>query len=327
MSNNLENPFLPSHGAKPNLSALAEQGFLPPDEVAKLRELEDQKDRSSKFDVRNSLSGVSLKEGMTAQERGSLKESQEETRKELIEWADKWDLGDEDWVDETFDFQSNGTVVCNRNLNLSKMTEADFPDCIFKVTGYLNLQSLTSAEHLNLPASLGGDLDLRNLASAEHLNLPTTIGGTLDLRGLTSAEHLNLPTTIRGNLYLQNVTTAEHLNLPTTIGSGLYLPNLTSAEHLNLPTTIGGDLNLFSLTSAEYLKLPPTIFGSLYLQSLTSAEHLNLPPTIGGTLDLRSLTSAEHLVLTDIKGAVYLDSLPEQEKQQLRKKYPDLTIE
>jgi len=242
MPKSLENPFLPSHGAKPDLSALAEQGFLPPDEVAKLRELESQKNRSSEFGIQSSLSDVSLEEGMSAQERQEQKESQELPRKEIIEWAKKWNLGDEDWVDKKFDFQPNGTVVCDGGLVLSKLTEPDFPKYIVEVKGYL------------------------------------------------------------------------------------YLSRLTSAEHLEFPTTIGGDLDLSRLTSTEHLKLPATIGGDLYLNNLTSAEHLTLPTTIGGSLYLNSLTSAEHLELTDIAGGVFLRRLSEEKKQQLREKYPHLSI-
>ena len=233
MPKSLENPFLPSHGAKPDLSALAEQGFLSSDDVAKLRELESQKNRSSEFGIRHSMSDVSLKEGMSAQERGSLKESQEASRKELIEWAAKWDLGDEDWVDEKFDFQPNGTAICNGDLVLSKITEPDFPKHIVEVKGDLNLFRLTSAEHLKLPTTIGGDLDLSSLTSAEHLKLPATIGGDLYLNNLTSAEHLTLPTTIGGSLYLNSLTSAEHLEL-TDIAGGVFLRRLSEEKKQQL---------------------------------------------------------------------------------------------
>jgi len=305
MTKSLENPFFPSQDIKPNLTSLAEQGFLSKSDVAKLRELESQKNQSSEFGIRSSMSDVSLKEGMTAQERGSLKESQELPRKEIIDWAERNDLGDEDWVDETFDFQSDGTVVCNGDLNLFELTEPDFPKYIVEVTGYLNLYNLTSAEDLKLPTTIGGGLHLNNLTSAEDLKLPTTIGGGLHLNSLTSA---------------------EHLKFPTIIGGDLDLNSLASAEHIEFPTTIGGDLNLFSLTSAEDLKLPITIGGDLYLNNLTSAEHLELPTTIGGNLNLNSLISAEHLELTDIAGTVFLRRLSEEKKQQLREKYLNLTI-
>ena len=87
-----------------------------------------------------------------------------------------------------------------------------------------------------------------------------------------------------------------------------------------------GDLYLDSLTSAEGLKLPEKI-GSLYLDSLTSAEGLKLPEKISGILYLNSLTSAEGLKLPEkISGILNLDSLTHNQKEILRRRYPNLEI-
>ena len=149
----------------------------------------------------------------------------------------------------------------------------------------------------------------------------------LDLYSLTSTEGLTLPETVGGNLVLSGLTSAEGLTLPKTVGGDLSLSGLISAEGLIFPETVGGRLNLSRLTSAEGLMFPETVGGGLYLSSLTSAEGLTLPKTVGGSLDLYSLTSTEGLTLPEIvEGGIYLNNIPLVEKEELRKRYPHLSI-
>ena len=192
--------------------------------------------------------------------------------------------------------------------------------------GNLNLRNLTSAEGLTLPETINGNLNLRNLTSAEGITFPKTINGNLDLSSLTSAEGLILPDTINGSLDLRSLTSAEGLVLPYTIDGNLDLSSLTSAKDLVLPDTLYGNLDLFRLVSAKNLNLPYTINGNLDLYYLTSAEGLTLPDTINGNLNLHSLTSAEDLVLPEDVDYVDLSSLPYDQKQLLKEKYPNLKI-
>ncbi len=68
------------------------------------------------------------------------------------------------------------------------------------------------------------------------------------------------------------------------------------------------------------------IRGHLRFDNITSAEGFNLPKTVGGDLSLQGLTSAEGLILTDIKGTIYLNKIPDPEKDKLGEKYPHLWI-
>jgi len=222
--------------------------------------------------------------------KGEMKKAKEKKRHDLLQqivaWARKYDLGDEDWVEKNFEFNNDDSLICNTSLYLDSMTEPNFP----KSVKYMK-----------------DDLSLNGLISAEGLNLPKEIGGNLFLNGLISAEGLNLPKEIGGNLFLNG---------------------LISAEGLNLPKKIGGDLSLNGLISAESLSLPDEIKWSLYLNSLISAEGLKLSKKIGGGVFLDGLISAEGLDLTNIGfgGVVYLRKLPNKEKQELCKKYPNLWI-
>jgi len=114
--------------------------------------------------------------------------------------------------------------------------------------------------------------------------------------------------------------------LPKKIGWNLFLNGLTSAKGLKLPRKIR-TLCLNNLTSAEGLELPEEIEFNLELNGLTSALGLTLPKKID-SLYLDGLTSAKDLKLTNIKieGYIYLDKIPYYEKQELRKKYPNLSI-
>ncbi len=98
----------------------------------------------------------------------------EEKRRDLLQqittWAEKYNLGDEDWVEENFEFNDDGSVICNTDLELNSMTEPDFPESIKYVLGSLYLDGLTSAEGLELPDEIEC-LSLDGLTSAEGLDL------------------------------------------------------------------------------------------------------------------------------------------------------------
>ena len=192
--------------------------------------------------------------------------------------------------------------------------------------GDLDLGHLEFAVGLEFPETINGNLDLGSLESAEGLKLPKTLNGDLNLCSLQSAEGLELPKTINGSLNLFGLQSAKGLKLPENI-NGLDLGNLESAEDLKLPETINGYLNLFSLQSAEGLKLPKTLNGNLGLHSLESPKDLKLPETINGNLNLGNLQSAEGLKLPKtLNGDLYLRSLKDDEKEELRRKYPDIKI-
>jgi hypothetical protein len=102
----------------------------------------------------------------------------------------------------------------------------------------------------------------------------------------------------------------------------------TFTFHDDETVTAQGNLNLDTLTDARmFPNNLTTVGGALWLRGLTSAEHLTLPTTVGGGLDLNGLTSAEHLTLpTTVRGYLWVRSLPDSEKDRLRKERPDLKI-
>jgi len=141
-----------------------------------------------------SITDIDLESVISKQERmkWDLEKERRDIPKQIMAWAEKYNLGDEAWVKENFEFNNDGSVICNTNLYLDSMTEPDFPESIKLVNGHLFLNSLTSAKGLNLPKEIEGDLRLDGLSSAVGLDLPKEIGGALWLSSLTSSKGLEL---------------------------------------------------------------------------------------------------------------------------------------
>lgn len=196
-----------------------------------------------------------------------------------------------------------------RDLRIEEIKEGrDVKTDLSQITGFPVEQiSITQEEALRGGIMFHyGSLNLKTLTSAKGLTLPKIVKGTLYLGKLTSVERLQFPETLNGGLYLSSVASVEGLQFSETMLGSLFLNNLTSAAGVIFPKILRGDLNLNSLTSANGVKFPEIIDGDLELDSLTFAAGVNFPKNIGGS--------------------VYLKSLPESEKEQLRKQYPQFSI-
>jgi len=116
----------------------------------------------------------SLEEGMTAREREDLKKQKEfefendpkYTRARLIKWAEKFNLGGENWVDEMFEFEPDGTAICAGALKLMGKGLTYLPKGIKEVYGFLSLTDNPIDSLENLPTSVG-ELGLRDIPAKE----------------------------------------------------------------------------------------------------------------------------------------------------------------
>ncbi len=326
-NNNINNPFGVPNTGNPDFHGFVEAYLSEEDakRVAKLLgEGGEQNPSTPDIDLESVMSDKE-KEILEAVEKERL-----DPLKRIIAWAKKYKLGDEDWVETYFEFNDDGSVVCNTDLSLTFVIESDFPEIIKYVRGslFLDIGFLASVEGLELPDEIEGNLLLIiGLTSAKGLKLPGKIGGDLSLNNLTSTEGLELPEEIGGNLSLNGLTSAKGLKLPDKIGRDLSLNKLTSAEGLELPKEIIGNLSLNSLTSVEGLKLPDKIGWNLSLNKLTSAVGLELPEEIGKSLSLNGLTSVEGLELPDKIGThLSLNGLTSAKGLKLPKKIVDLSL-
>ena len=212
-NNNINNPFEAPNTGNPDFFGLFE-AYLPEGDVKKVKSVlgkEDEQDPSNPNITDIPANG--LEGAMSDEEIEKLKIAEEERLdplKRIIAWAKKYYLGDEDWVEENFEFEDDGSVICNTDLNLNFMTEPDFPESIKYVHGDLFLDGLTSAVGLKLPKRVGWHLLLNGLTSAKGLKLPDKIGGSLFLNVLNSVEGLELTDIdIEGTIFLRDVSDDE----------------------------------------------------------------------------------------------------------------------
>jgi len=205
--NSLKNPFeAPKKRSKDDAKLVGE--LLGEEEEAEMRRA-----------LGESVGDVVEKEevGLGDEQKARIKALEEEVspedrREEFINWADS--IGkDEDWVDETFTFDDDGSVEVEGDLDLSWLDSAEGIPLLKSVGGYLYLGGLTSAEGLTLPESVGGYLNLAGLTSAEGLTFSESVGGALYLSSLTSAENLTLPESVKENVYLRSLSPTDKQSL------------------------------------------------------------------------------------------------------------------
>jgi hypothetical protein len=207
---NIRNPFDPSSKVTPNFGALAGE-FLSPKDAASFMELEEQptshvaRPASTQSDM-GDLEGFDLESGMTADERAKSREAKElrETRNRLIKWAAEFNIGNEEWVDKTFTFLPDGSVICEGDLWLSNRGITYFPQGIKEVRGYLDLSCNQLTKIENLPASVGGSLGLSCNQLTKIENLPAYVGGNLFLYA-NPAKQMQAGVNISGEIWLTSV--------------------------------------------------------------------------------------------------------------------------
>ena len=199
----------------------------------------------------------------------------DEERTYYIGWARS--LGKEEaWVDSTFEFNENGTVTCKGDLALPELEsfEIAFPPDLVEVRG---------------------NLDLRNITALECVHLPRRVGGSLYLNSAVSLDKVVLPDHVEGDMYCNALRSAHDLVFPGHVGGELALPNLQSAEGSVLSHHVGGALVLSGLQSVKDLELPEHVGGALDMGALTTldGQELHLPTHVGGDVYLQNLPEWE----------------------------------
>ena len=186
----LENPFEPQKPRKKDEAEFVGR-FLGPEAEEEMRKLvgkpkkEEPKEDWGEFEL-------------SEEEKKKIEEEKEKekpwNREQVIEWAETFGKNEE-WVNETFTFDPDGTIRVEGDLALNRTGIDELPKGIKEVKGYLDLKDnqLTSLE--GLPKSIGGTLILsyNKLTSLE--GLPESIGGDLDLFDIpatTIPEGLNI---------------------------------------------------------------------------------------------------------------------------------------
>jgi hypothetical protein len=193
----LASPFKDYSNAKPDFPGLG-KSFLSAEDVEHMRELDrpaslaprPTSGRKSPL-IKGDLEGFRLTDAFTPVERGQLEKEKElrKTRQNLIKWADEYGFDGENWVDEEFDFNPDGTAVCNGALNISGLGVEYLPKGLVEVRGNLDLSHTPLKNLKDIPKIIGGSLVIVGCENLIDLNdlIGCTIQGDLELYQLPTA--------------------------------------------------------------------------------------------------------------------------------------------
>jgi len=285
MPNETTSPFQPNRTRKTNDTELV-AGVLGTDAAAEMEALvggqtEPLEAEPTPLDTEMELS---------AKEQTNTTEAEKTVadlrRDEYIEWAVQHDLKRE-WVDETFTFNTDGTVMAEGDVVLFNRGVKTLP-----------LKLIEVVENF--------DLSTNQIISLE--GLPSTVGGTLDLTSNQIISLEGLPSAVGGDLDLNNNQITSLKGLPSTVGRGLYLYDNQITSLKGLPDTVGGDINLCNNKITSLEGLLSTVSGALDLSDnqITSLEGLS--NTVSGNLYLNNIPATTIPEGLSIKGEIYLMS-------------------
>ena len=156
------------------------------------------------------------------------KEEKNWTREQVLKWAKampvstiskygEHDDNPETWVDKTFTFETDGTIVVSGDLHLDQMHTSALPLGIKTIRGDLSLATNDFQSLSTIPESVGGSVDLRGNKLKTLDGKLSTVGGDLDLGSNRLTSLAGLPQIIKGNLFLQN---NKVTSIPEGIGIG-----------------------------------------------------------------------------------------------------------
>jgi len=174
---------------------------LGPDAVAEMKVLVDEQTKLSRPKGK-----LELTEGEAVVTKKAEQEvTAEQRRQQYYNWAEN--IGkDEYWVDDTFTFNIDGTVIIEGDVILYNFGIDVLPPKLIEVTGYINLANnqITSLE--GMPSTIGDGLYLGNNQIISLKGLPDVVHGFLSLNENQTLTSLNgLPKKIDGNLNLVNI--------------------------------------------------------------------------------------------------------------------------
>jgi len=246
MKNEIIQPFAEQPSRHPDDSELVEK-VLGTEQADEMRALVDEKTPSHQ--TSEDMGQLELNKDEDAATTEAEESFAEVRRNEYITWATAF--GNEKWVDETFIFNTDGTVVTEGDVDLCDLEIDSLPPKLTEVNGDLDLRhnQITSLE--SLPSTVSGDiyLSFNQIISLE--GLPSTVDGYLGLGNNQIISLEGLPNTVGGDLYLNKNPITSLENLPITIGENLDLCDIP-ATSIPEGLSIGGIIRL-SLRQTELI--------------------------------------------------------------------------
>ncbi len=244
-----KNPFEKERKRKTDDAKLVGE-LLGPEEEAEMREALG--DQSIKEEIKGD-DAIRLSAEEEAEKKKVEEESPERRRDEYIKWA--VGIGkDEDWVDETFTFNADGTVIVEDELKLSDVDVVIFPDGLKEIKKTLSLFNCDQVMLDTIPLKIGGNLEMPwcNITSLESLPKNIEIGESVVLTANKLENLKGLPDRINWALSLDHTDLQSLDDLPKEIGGSLMI-SMVSAEEIPTGLAIGEEV-LINYDQTELIK-------------------------------------------------------------------------
>jgi len=241
--NSLENPFYhpePNRGTPSELTGR----FLDSATTQALAEALGEEDKPPKIEPQLDLPPA-LDISMTGKEQKEVEKEPLWIKEDYIKWAESFGK-DEQWVNETFKFQPDGTTIVEGNLYLLDTKIKQLPIGLMEVKGDLNVSENPFLKLNGYPKKVGERFECNhnNLSSLQ--GMPEKVGEGIYLQNNKINSLYGLPEKVMGNFYLSHnqLENLDGISRETFGNLGLSGNNqLTSLEALR-GIKIEGDLYL-----------------------------------------------------------------------------------
>ena len=235
----LRNPF---HHSEPNKGTPSELTgrFLDSATTQALTEALGEEE-SSRSEPQQDLPPADI--SMTGKEQREVEKESYWTREQYIEWAQKFGKN-EQWMNETFEFQKDGTTIVEGNLNLLNTKIELLPIGLMEVKRDFRVSKNPSLRLNGYPKKVGGYFACSYNELGSFQGMPEEVGGGIYLSDDEISSLIGLPEKVMGNLVLDTNKLENLDGISKEISGKLELDDnnqLTSLEALK-GVKIGEDL-------------------------------------------------------------------------------------
>ena len=263
--NSLDNPFHHTETNKGTSSELTRRLLSSADAQA-LTEALGEENQSPKIEPQQDLPPTS-DISMSGEEKKEVEKESYWTREQYIEWAQEFGKN-EQWMNETFEFQKDGTTVVWGSLNLRNTEIKQLPIGLMEVKGSLNISRNPSINLNGYPKKVGGSFLCRSNNIFSPQGMPKEVGGGIYLESNKISSLYGLPDKVTGKLILYTNELKNLDGISKEISGNLNLGGnnqLTSLEALK-GVKIGGDLWLRDIP-ATTIPVGIQIGGNIFIKS------------------------------------------------------------
>ncbi|KKR97211.1 MAG: hypothetical protein UU48_C0018G0001, partial [Candidatus Uhrbacteria bacterium GW2011_GWF2_41_16] len=212
---------------------------------------------------------------MSGKEQREVEKESYWTREQYIEWAEEFGKN-EQWMNETFEFQKDGTTIMEENLYIFSTGIKHLPIGLIEVKGDLNISQNPSLKLDGYPKKVGGKFTCRLSAFSTLEGIPEEIGGSIGLDNNFLVSLVGLPEVVNGAFLLNDNDLVTLKGLSMKIHGDLILSSNASLVSLDALSgvRIDGDLYLYDILATE-IPSKIEIKGSIWVRSSQTALALD----------------------------------------------------